>query len=134
MIDPRRLREADLSDDLSPPMERGKSVFPGFKRKARPLVLRFHHSDVIALRFPQQFNASVLRRRVVRPRSQAQNRLQLPETVIIAALMIDSERAVPWDLQWRMGDLAASLNCCVNGCIYVGNKPVGPHHRIFRIP
>ena len=69
----------------------------------------------------------------VRPLSSIGNRLQLPETVIIAALKIDGERAMPWDLHGRMGDLAACLNRCGKGRIHVGHKPVGPHHRIFRI-
>src|SRR5690606_22972017 len=52
------------------------------------------------------------------------DRLELPETVIIATLKIDGEPAVPGDFHGWNGDRAA-------GRIDIGHQPVGPHHGIL---
>jgi hypothetical protein len=58
-------------------------------------------------------------------------RLHLPETVIIAALKIDGEPAMPRNFHNRNGDPAASFDRSGKGCVNIRNEPIRPHYRIF---
>ena len=62
---------------------------------------------------------------------QTGERLEPPETVVIAALEVDGECAVTGYLHGWMSDLAACLNCSGKGCVDVLHQPIGPYYRFL---
>lgn len=63
--------------------------------------------------------------------SRSGTSLPLPETVVDAALDVDGEGAMAWNLHGRMGYLAAGLYRCCQRRFDVVHQPVRPNDRLL---